>query len=297
MKLKQIYEVFFQATQKLIIEIRQVTTGNTTRMEFNKLDLYRKGVHSLETTGLLKNEISQIQNSLIFSTNKASIRVNLNEGEELKQKILSFETLIKSLANALENITSTKTDKNSISIKIQTVKDFDDLSNISKDLHTILTQVIVNNKIKGKVEIINVENGSIWFDILLGTELAIIIVGELTWASAVIFKKIQEGKIIEQHVKSLKIKNDSLSEIKEAQKKLINQMIDSESKFLHKKYFDSNDNDQMTRIKHSIKLLSNLIGKGTEIHPALNAPEEVSNLFPDTKKLELVESKIKKLTS
>ncbi|GAL79539.1 hypothetical protein JCM19274_2047 [Algibacter lectus] len=42
-------------------------------------------------------------------------------------------------------------------------------------------------------------------------------------------------------------------------------------------------------------MLSSLIEKGAEIHPALNQPEKVTNLFPDMKKLNIIESRIKKL--
>jgi hypothetical protein len=42
-----------------------------------------------------------------------------------------------------------------------------------------------------------------------------------------------------------------------------------------------------------IKDLAGLIEKGAEIHPALTAPEDVKNLFPDFTKLELIESKQK----
>jgi hypothetical protein len=38
-----------------------------------------------------------------------------------------------------------------------------------------------------------------------------------------------------------------------------------------------------------------LIEKGAEVHPALMAPENVKNLYPDFKKLGSVESKIKQI--
>lgn len=42
-------------------------------------------------------------------------------------------------------------------------------------------------------------------------------------------------------------------------------------------------------------MMAELIGKGTEIHPSLMAPENVANLFPEISKLPLIESRIKKL--
>ena len=72
-------------------------------------------------------------------------------------------------------------------------------------------------------------------------------------------------------------------------------MIEAEARALYNESFEGDDNEQIERLKLSIKMLSNLIEKGAEIHPALNQPEQVSNLFPDMKKLNSLESRIKKL--
>lgn len=42
-------------------------------------------------------------------------------------------------------------------------------------------------------------------------------------------------------------------------------------------------------------MLSNLIDKGAEIHPALNQPESVKNLYPKMDELQTLESKIKRI--
>lgn len=72
-------------------------------------------------------------------------------------------------------------------------------------------------------------------------------------------------------------------------------MIESEATNIYNENFKGDNPEQIERLKHSIKLLSEQIDKGAEIHPALNAPENVKNLFPDTKNIATIESKIKKL--
>lgn len=49
--------------------------------------------------------------------------------------------------------------------------------------------------------------------------------------------------------------------------------------------------------KNSLYNISELILKGTEIHPALSVPEDVENLFPNYTTLSFIESKTKKLAS
>ncbi|MBU1064675.1 hypothetical protein KJ762_02505 [bacterium] len=270
--------------------------GQPTVSVFLNLINFRNGINSLETTSLLKNEINQIKTSGIFSTAKDELTLNVTEGRSIKLPMDSLLKIVNALNESLSQITGA-TRENSISIKLPNVNDFEDLAKTSNTFHTILSQTIINDEIKGQIKIDSVENGSIWLDIYLGSATALSLVGGLAWSGAVVYKKIQEGRIIEEHVKSLKIKNESLKEIKDAQKKAIDLMIEAEANQLYSENFKTDDNhEQIERLKHSIKLLAEQIDKGAEVHPALNTPEKVANLFPNMKHLELVESKIKKLT-
>ncbi len=129
----------------------------------------------------------------------------------------------------------------------------------------------------------------------MGTTAAVELVGGLAWAAAVVFKKIQEGRLIEEHVKSLKIKNDSLKEIQNKQKEQLAELVEAEAENLVNEIFSENKIEKIERIKHSIKLLAEMLEKGAEVHPALNQPESVKNLFPDIKNLQSLETRIKKL--
>ena len=51
----------------------------------------------------------------------------------------------------------------------------------------------------------------------------------------------------------------------------------------------------LERVKYTIKEFAEMIEKGAEIHPALQAPESVQNLFRDFKNVSKIESKIKQL--
>ncbi len=59
--------------------------------------------------------------------------------------------------------------------------------------------------------------------------------------------------------------------------------------------FKRNNSERIGKIKHTIKILSELMDKGVEIHPALNQPESVKNLFPDMNNLKKWVSQTKKL--
>ena len=294
MKLKDLKTILSKASEKLVYTQAQQTSGNREYVKFSDLRKFRQGITILEKSGLFGKEIKQISNSTIFTTTSDTIRVEMQEGTRLIQSLDNLKLLVDSISNTLINVVG-EVKENTVSIKLPRIKDFEDLAKASEAFHKVINQAIVNEQINGRVEIENVENGSIWFDIYVGSAIAVTLIGGLAWAAAVIFKKIQEGRIIVEHVKSLKVKSESLKEIKDKQKEALTMLIDAEAQNLYNENFEGADSEQIERLKHSIKLLADLIDKGAEIHPALNQPEKVTNLFPDMKNLLSLESKIKKL--
>lgn len=294
MKIKELKERLIKITSVLNVGYVEQSTRNQLISKFSKLNQFRKALDLLDDTGLFSNEIKLIRDSAIFTTAKDNLNLNSTEGRLLKNQVDEIVKLTNALHNTISEI-SGESNIDSISIKLPPINDFEDLAKVSSELHKILTQAIVNDEINGQVRIDSVENGSIWLDIYLGSAAAVSLVGSLSWAAAVIYKKVQEGKIFEEHAKSLSIKNDSLQEIQKKQKEALAIMIDAEARNLYDENFSGNNNEQIERLKNSIKLLSNLIEKGAEVHPALNQPEKVKNLFPKMNQLQTVESKIKKL--
>lgn len=123
------------------------------------------------------------------------------------------------------------------------------------------------------------------------------IIASLVWSAVVIRKKILEGDLMKEHVRSLKVKNESMEDILRGQKAQTDTMIQAEAEHVFSEHFKENAPENIERIKNSITTFADLIGKGAEIHPALVAPEAVSDLFPDPTKSINIESKIKKLTA
>lgn len=294
MKIKELKVLLKEVYAQLTFKYEETKQGNNLVSVFSELNQFRDSLNKLETTGLFIKEIDILRKSGIYTTAQDFVNINAGEGRQLKKQIEDILRIIESVKDSIAQIGG-ESESDSISIKLPDLTDFKDLSDISRDFHKILSQTIINDQINGQVRIDNVENGSIWIDVYLGTAAAVSLVGGLAWAASVIYKKINEGRIIEEHVRSLKIKNDSLKEIQEKQKEALDLMIEAEAKNLHSENYEGEDNEQIERLKLSIKMLSNLIDKGAEIHPALNQPESVKNLFPKRNELELIESRIKKL--
>jgi hypothetical protein len=183
-----------------------------------------------------------------------------------------------------------------IYVRFETVGDLPAFNTQLAMLQLLLEQTILDPKIGGKMEIRSLDKGSVWLHLFVGSVQAVGFVGSIAWSAAVVYKKFQEGRLVEQHVEALKIKNEALKQIQEAQEKLLKDVVEAEAKHLEKEIFGDEENpDRLERIKHAIRLMQELLEKGAEVHPALMAPENVKNLFPDFKKLGSVESKIKQI--
>jgi hypothetical protein len=280
---------------RLIWTSSQIPNANNTLYEIANLKELRIVISDLESMKLFENITSVLLNSAIFTTSNDTINVQPTENLLITTQLKLLESLIENFSEVLRN-TVPEESIDSINIKLPPVNDFDELSKVSREIHVGLTQVIFNEEVNGQTRIISVENGSIWLNVLVGTAAAVSVIASLVWASAVIYKKIQEGKLLEEQVRGLKVKNESLEDILKAQKAETSLMIQAEAEHLNSEHFKINAPENIEKIKNSISIFAELIGKGAEIHPALVAPENVSNLFPDPTKLIGLESKIKRLT-
>src|SRR5205814_4412591 len=83
----------------------------------------------------------------------------------------------------------------------------------------------------------------------------------------------------------LKIKKETLQDVQEAQEKLLKAVVDREAKAVDTEVFQKREPERLERVKHSIRILAELLDKGTRITPALEMPEEQKSKFLDPDQL------------
>lgn len=256
----------------------------------------RKFVNILQSVNLFTSQVDILARSIIFTTTADTIKSQQTEFHqinnalhELKQLIFNFNLVLETVVPA-DNL-------DSVNITLPSyVDDFDDLSEVSHTLHTVLTQVLLNDEIGGETKIMSVENGSIKINVKVGTKGVVLIAG-LAWAAAVVYKKTEEAMVLAAQVESLQINNFTMKDMQEAQKKQIDLLIETEADMIHKEHFTKEDAEKTERLKYAIRTFAELISKGAEFSPALQAPEDVSNLFPNFKNLVGVESRTKHIAA
>lgn len=269
--------------------------NNPSAVKLSNADKLREAVYSIKELGFFPNEVAQLESSQLFSITGTDIRIDVNLANLIESNLKYLQLVFDKLYSILETILP-EDDPDSVNIKLPPIGSFEDLAQAAKNLHLALTQVLYLDEINGNAEIISVENGSIWVNVLIRGQLAVALVASLAWSSAVVYKKIEEGRLIEEKVSALKIQNNTLEDIRQAQKKELALLVEAEAQHIHSEFFKNNAPEEIERIKNSLNIFSELIAKGAKIEPALTAPENVSNLFPDFKKLPTIESKIKQIT-
>src|SRR5690606_15634056 len=110
-------------------------------------------------------------------------------------------------------------DENVISIKLPKPQNFEDLKITSDKLHKIFSQTLSAAELNGGIRIKNFDTGSYWIDIVASSKEIVAVIGGLAWSGVIVFKKLQEGRILEQKARELKISNDAIEEIVDKTKK------------------------------------------------------------------------------
>ncbi len=284
-----------QEAYRIIKWETEVNPNNTAQSFLKHSNSIRDAVEIVESLEIFEDEVKALKSSELYTNSGDSIKIPTAAASTIAGMAQSLEQLLKNFYKALETVLPAES-PNSINIKLPTVNDFNDLSSYAKDLDTALSQVMYLNEIDSKVKIESVENGSIWLNVLLDTVFAVSVVGGLVWSAAVIYKKILEGRIMDEQLRGLKIRTDSMEDVSKAQKESLLQLVQAEADFINSTTFKENVPENIERIKVSIKLFAELLDKGAEVHPAIGAPEEVTNLYPNMKALPTVESKTKLLS-
>lgn len=259
----------------------------------SNLNAFRARMTSFDSVPFFTKEKQAIKSSFLFQTVSDQLTHDRSQLQDLLRLAETIRLGAEALKGALASILPAP-DETTVIVKLPDTKDLGEVIGYLSTLQRAFAANVVNSKINGQVSVKSWQPGSLWLDVYLGSAAAITLVGGMIWSAAVIRKKQTEVKVLEKIVDSMEIKNQMLDGIRKGVEDHIQMVVESEAANLAAHNFDESDNrEQIERLKMGIKDLAGLIEKGAEVHPALTAPENVKNLFPDFTKLELIESKQK----
>lgn len=282
--------------EELPFIVLKATARNSSPKTYHlaNTDTLQNSIIKLDKLGMFDDIIEVLKKQSFYSHTTNSIVIPDQEFRILNHKVPELKKVAEGISTAISQ-TIDENDENVISIKIPKPQNFDDLKITTDKLHKIFSQTLLNEGISGGIRIKNFDTGSYWIDIIASSKEVIGIIAGLAWSGVVVYKKLQEGRILQEKAREIKISNNAIEEIIDKTKEQVNGVADMEANHLYKMFFKGKDNEQVERIKMALKELADLYSKGAEIHPSLNAENKVIESFPDFERLEDIISKIKKI--
>lgn len=265
--------------------------SNATTVYFKNIEHTQEFINQIKNLVSFQTEIEKLEKTLFF-TMKKNTPLPPQDAQNIINIINSIIANAKNIHNLIKDLLPPQND-DTISIKMPPISDFSDLVLTMKTLEKAITQVIVHKDIGGYAKVDTWEPGSLWLSIIVGTPIAVRLIGSVVWSATVVYKKLQETKIFEEHAKLIRAKNETIQDLVEGNKRLINELIELEAKNIQNEHFKSTDPEHLERLKNTISTFSELIFRGTEIHPSLTAPESSKELFPPMDAIDTVISKVK----
>ncbi len=294
MNLFEEYNNIVEGLNNLKLESLHVNNGGNTPYAVSDLRRLRTVIDNLNNISYLQTDLVKLKNNWLYSSSNDSAQIASAQKVELEQLLKSLQIKLEVLKSIVEE-TSFANQEDLLFIKLPELNSFDDLAKTANELKKGIELPILQEDIKGKVEILSADHGSVVLYVALGTVLAVKLVAGICWAAAVIRKKSAEADIFIQHAKTLELKNDALSSIVSAQEQQIKNVLEAEAMAIANKHYSHNDPETIERLKLSINTISELIDKGAKILP-MAQNDDIQKAFPDYHRLNLIESTIKQIS-
>jgi hypothetical protein len=293
MRLRVLKEILEESAEHLQISQKELGSG---RHEVNNFPELYQALKNISEFKFLQDEMKQLNSMTIFHDKSSRVIVDSNEFNVFNNIVRSILIKIISVVEAIEEAIPEQ-NENSVSIKLPNYNQLSEIHSFIKDLDTIINQSLID-QYKGPVKLQNFDTGSNWLEIVFENKDSLIFFGGLVHYSALLVKG--------HYLQSKQMKNRITTlEADEQAKQLILTALDNSVKAQAQFYANALMNDFNisesqhefhSSLTHNIEKFADLISKGTEVHTALNAPDEAQERFPSpTETQSLIETVVKLL--
>jgi hypothetical protein len=292
MRLRDTRNILVLAAKDL--ELNHEIKSSSTYYLNNFIEL-KHSIQLIESTGLFSEIIKDLKNLDFYAAFESSV---LLQNQQLSDLTSMINRLIKAVSDMITSLNSLipPDTEYTISIKLPTPKSFLDLSQTTKSLDLIFNQTLLHPSVNGDIKILNFDMGSYWIDILInGGGTVMNFIAALAWGGAVTFKKYQEGLLVREQVRELKISNDAKEEIQKGLEESENTIALNEATFIANEFYKEFGNEDLERLKFALKELVKIYANKGEIHPGISASDKLKEEFPKMQQINTIESKIKQI--
>jgi len=301
MNIKEVYLILRNEIPNIDFAISKYTGNEKYDYIFTDMQVFSRAFLSIKEVApiLFTPQMEEILMPLVkrgftyttYSTYK-------KEGDPIIQQKEILYLSAKGFLDYIEPMVLLEEKENSIDIKLIHIKTLEDLESSAKLLKRAFN--IPAFELDQQVLIGDIKTGSLWIELIAGVAIGGSLLGlfaNLIWSAVAIKNKIKEAEYAEEHMRTIKIKNDLLEGLAKHHVEYIKQVKDAEAQHIINEYMAGRTTpDLQNNIKGSIEAISELIDKGAQFYPSIKAPEEIKMLFPNFAIKELLESKINLLS-
>lgn len=300
MRLNELIQELDQALHFALFETQLENTPNGQVFTFLHAPNVRAFLNVLGRTGIFDPEVNALKDNDVYLLNTNAVKVAQGQGAQILKDLDTLKERVTLLSKALKEIRGKDTeDENSIYLKIPAQKDFEELSQISHELQIIFGQIIYEEPINGTLEIRSAESGSIWFYVYLKTLAALNLISNVVRSAIVIRNQNLRHNYQKELWSQQQVKTEMMKNLLLVQKTEIELLLDMEANHVYNESFSAADEkrhaERVGKLRNSILDLSKMIDKGVVVQPALTAPIEIKDTFPNMKSLNSVLTSIKKI--
>lgn len=243
----------------------------------------KKAILALHDSGIMNYTDSAFGTQIVTSLTDRFI-LEGRQYNTFKNESVNIKYVINVMYKWLEEYVSTVETETIINIKLPQINTLSDFAVSAGCIKKALSQLIP--EVGGNINVKQLDHGSYWLIIDVGTIEAVVLVGALAGAAYRIAVKIISIRKSIEELKSIKLDNQ-LKELQIEEREYIKAKAQEEAERINQEQFGktkdedpANFNERKGRISVSIEELVKIIRAGGEIHQSLEAPKTISELYP-----------------
>jgi hypothetical protein len=237
-------------------------------------------------------------------TEQLELSISRDDFTNLKKEIEDLKFKCNSIKEILNQIIQPQ-DENTISFKLYEFNSFSDFSDFCNDLNKKI--LVPLDRLKIKVQLGELEMGSAWLSIIIGTGLGVLLITAIIrQAFDILIHDYQKFKVASKVIEGLEMEESAIAEfnkkVLEQKEKIINERVEqifvdakNDSEF-PKDIDDGELSELKIAIKLSLESMEKHIDKGLMVYQALDVKENERYKLPDFTELIAIKQPPKLIT-
>lgn len=284
------------------IKAAKIETRNQNNSMISYVDNWLeivKLLNKLTNVPGLKEATTEFYESVpIFVRNRNRADLDSTAVDKFKAAQRNLISSMNTIVSMYEDMGLDKGSENGFDMKLPQFDFIKDLSSCIRDIEFIVNQCPYLRNADGEIKYKSVDVGSLWITFLIaGTAASTILLNlsKIVDAAVKIKSHVITVKQQEEVLRSMELKNGLVSEVMETFNKANKTIVDKCVHEIETDIGELDNGEDFDKVGRCIEKLADWMNKGLQIYSAIDAPQEVKDLFPSQEEQLLLNDDVIKL--